>query len=56
MLMRGESWFMSKRVLFNACCVKGGLEVRRDGRPQMCTREMSEDSYFKLTAPTGQHN
>ena len=25
-LMRGESCFGSKRVLFNACYVKGGLE------------------------------
>ena len=29
MLMRGESWFRSsKRVLFNACYVKSGLEVK----------------------------
>ena len=28
MLMRGENWFMSKRGPFNACYVKGGLEVK----------------------------
>ena len=36
-LMRRESWFRSKRVLFNACYVKGGLEVKEGG--------MSTDAY-----------
>ena len=43
-LMRGEKCFGSKRVLFNACYVKGDLEVK-ERWPS--TDVYQRDSYFR---------
>ena len=51
-LMRGETWFGSKRVLFNVCYVESGLEVK-EGWPSSVNQRDERGLLFPTHCPYG---